>query len=137
MEPTGIILIVDDNEDFLESNRFMLEAFDYCVYTARDGKEAVSRALEVKPDLMILDIMMTYETEGFAVAREVRARPELRDMKILMVSGIASEKKLSGMPDPDRQWLPVERVLEKPIEPSALMAEIRKCMKTPSEGGGA
>lgn len=129
------ILLVDDDRDFLESNRIMLEACGYEIQTAENGKEAIAAAVKMIPDLMILDVMMTYDTEGLDVAREVRTHPELNAMKILMVSGIAHLKKLEKMPKPDEQWLPVDRVLEKPIEPSTLMAELEKLLadKTQAE----
>jgi CheY-like chemotaxis protein len=135
MSEVKTILLVDDDVDFVESNTVMLEAFGYRVISATDGSRALALASAEHPDLMILDIMMTYDTEGFDVAREVRSRPELRDMKILMVSGIVSEKKLGGMPKPDGQWLPVERVLEKPIDPPKLIAEVQRLLQ--GAGGGA
>jgi CheY-like chemotaxis protein len=124
------ILLVDDDEEFTASNREMLEAFGYRVLTACNGTEGVATAQREQPDLMILDMMMTYDTEGLDVARAIRANQSLSSMKILMVSGIVSEKKLSAMPKPDPQWLPVERTLEKPIDPPRLIAEVQRLLGT-------
>lgn len=125
---TGVktILIIDDDELFLESNREMLEAFGYRVCTAVNGTEGLALAKEHAPDLIILDIMMTYDTEGMDVARQIKQQPDTAATPIVMVSGIVSEKKLSAPPRPDREWLPVERVLEKPIAPRRLIAEVEK-----------
>jgi CheY-like chemotaxis protein len=124
------ILLVDDDEEFTASNREMLEAFGYRVLTACNGAEGVATAQHERPDLMILDMMMTYDTEGLDVARAIRANQSLSSMKILIVSGIVSEKKLSAMPKPDPQWLPVERTLEKPIDPPRLIAEVQRLLGT-------
>ncbi|MBD3243685.1 MAG: response regulator [Chitinivibrionales bacterium] len=120
------VLIVDDDEGFVASNRDMLEVLGYEVGTASNGAEALEQAMALKPDLMILDVMMTYDTEGFDVARKMRSIPELAGMKILLVSGIVSAKNLPKAAQPDEQWLPVERVLEKPIDPPKLIGEIEK-----------
>ncbi len=120
------VLIVDDDEGFVASNRDMLEVLGYEVATAANGAEALEQATTLKPDLMILDVMMTYDTEGFDVARKMRSIPELAGMKILLVSGIVSAKNLPRAAQPDEQWLPVERVLEKPIDPPKLIGEIEK-----------
>ncbi len=128
------ILLVDDDEEFTESNREMLEAFGYRVVTAPNGSEGIAAALRERPDLMVLDIMMTYDTEGLDVAREIRTHPELSGMKILLVSGIVREKKLGAMPQPDAQWLPVERTMEKPIDPPKFIAEIERLL---AAGGSA
>lgn len=120
------VLLVDDDEGFVASNRDMLEVLGYEVGTASNGAEALEQAMRLKPDLMILDVMMTYDTEGFDVARKMRSIPELANMKILLVSGIVSAKNLPKAAQPDENWLPVERVLEKPIDPPKLIGEIEK-----------
>jgi len=64
------ILIVDDDESFAESNRDLLEAYGCEVVTAKNGTDGLALAKQIRPDLMILDVMMTTETEGFEVARK-------------------------------------------------------------------
>jgi two-component system alkaline phosphatase synthesis response regulator PhoP len=69
------VLVADDEPDILEFIQFNLERNGFEVTTAKDGKEALEKAKEVKPDLIILDVMMPH-LDGVEVCRELRALPE-------------------------------------------------------------
>ena len=120
------ILIVDDDDEYVESNKELLEAGGYEVLTAPDGKSGLELAKKEKPDLMILDVMMATNTEGFDVARKIPSSPELENMPILLVTGVRQEMDLPFKVEPDDTWLPVDKVFEKPIEPQLLLDEIKK-----------
>lgn len=120
------ILLVDDDVEFCESNRDLLEAEGYEVIEAHDGAAGLEKAKAEKPDLMILDVMMATDTEGFEVARKIPETPELKNMKVLLVTGIVKDMHLPFGVEPDETWLPVQRVLEKPIRPDALLAAVRE-----------
>jgi len=132
---TKTILVVDDDAEFAESVRDLLEAYGYVVLTAPDGSQGLKIALEAKPDLMILDVMMATNTEGFDVARRVHAIPELVGMPILLVTGVVNAMHLPKPPEPDSEWLPVDRVLEKPIDPARLMKEVERVLHAQIKGG--
>jgi CheY-like chemotaxis protein len=123
------ILIIDDDVSFVESNKDLLEAFGYEVHTAYDGQSGLEMAQKVRPDVIILDVMMASETEGFEVARKVPESPELKDTRILLVTGVTHALNLPFPLQPDKTWLPVDRVLEKPIPPDRLIAELERTMK--------
>ena len=120
------ILIVDDDEAFAESNRLLLEAEGYEVLTANNGAAGLELAKKCRPDLMILDVMMATNTEGFEVSRKIPQTPELRGMVVLLVTGVVREMHLPFRFDPDSSWLPVDRVIDKPVAPAELLAQIRK-----------
>ena len=122
------ILIVDDDEFFAESNKDLLEAYGYEVLMAADGAAGLALAKAQRPDLMILDVMMATETEGFEVARKLPESTELRGMRVLLVTGVTKAMHLPGHLEPDKTWLPVDRVLEKPIAPPRLIAEVKKLL---------
>jgi len=122
------ILLVDDDQAFVESNKELLEAFGYEVLSAFDGETGLEVAQKEIPDLMVLDVMMTHETEGFEIAKRIRAVPALDHLKILLVSGITRKLNLAFDLTPDRNWLPVDRVLEKPIDPARFIAEVEKLL---------
>jgi twitching motility two-component system response regulator PilH len=126
MSEAKTILIVDDDQDFSQSVRDLLEAHDYQVVAAFDGESGLEKAKEVKPDLILLDVMMAHDTEGFEVSRKIPRVPELRDTPVLLVTGIRREKNLAFSFEPDATWLPVERVLEKPVPPEKLLGEITR-----------
>ena len=120
------ILIVDDDVDYVESNKQLLEANGYRVLTAHNGHAGLELAKKEKPDLMILDVMMATNTEGFEVARKIPHTPELKHMPILLVTGVRKEMSLPFKVHPDETWLPVDKVFEKPIDPQVLLDEIQK-----------
>jgi two-component system, OmpR family, alkaline phosphatase synthesis response regulator PhoP len=120
------ILIVDDDVDYVESNKELLEASGYEVLTAHNGIDGIELAKKQKPDLMILDVMMATNTEGFEVARKIPSSPELKSMQILLITGVRREMDLPFKVEPDDTWLPVDKVFEKPIEPQLLLDEIKK-----------
>ena len=122
------ILIVDDDAAFAESIGDLLEAYGYDVRHAPDGTIGLRMAHESPPDVMILDVMMTTETEGFEVARRIPESPELRGMGVIMVTGMSRDMTLPSGLQPDSTWLPVDRVLEKPVDPACLMSEIERVL---------
>jgi CheY-like chemotaxis protein len=123
------MLVVDDDIDFQEATTTLLEAKGYAVVTASDGEEGYQKAKTEKPDLMLLDVMMAHDSEGFDVARKLNEDPATKDIPIIMITGI---KKAKGLPfsfEPDQDWLPVKAVLEKPVKPDALFSAIKNAME--------
>lgn len=128
--PGKKILIIDDDHEFAESNKDLLEAHGYEVSVAHDGASGLEKARNEQPDLIILDVMMATDTEGFEVSRKIPSTPELQDTKVILVTGIRTEKKLAYGFEPDETWLPVNQVLEKPVPPDKLLAEIKSVLRS-------
>lgn len=122
------ILIVDDDRAYVDAVRSVLEAAGYQVMSACTGEEGILMAQNQPPDLIIMDVMMARLTEGFDVSRELAKQDKLRTIPILLVTGIREAMHLPSVPQPDETWLPVRAVLEKPIKPQALLAEIQKAL---------
>jgi CheY-like chemotaxis protein len=129
MSEGGRVLIVDDDVAFAQSIGDLLEAYGYEVHTAHDGASGLEMARRILPDVMILDVMMTTATEGFEVARKIPESPELKRMGVLLVTGVAKSLRAPGGLKPDQTWLPVDRILEKPIAPDHLMIEMEHVLK--------
>jgi CheY-like chemotaxis protein len=120
------ILLVDDDKEFIEGTKDLLEAHGYEVLKAHTGAQGLEMAKKSYPNLMILDVMMTTDTEGFDVSRKIEESPELKGLPVILMTGI---KKAMGLPfsfEPDEDWLPVKAVLDKPVAPDKLLAEIAK-----------
>ncbi len=121
------ILIIDDDPDIVEAMRMPLEANNYNVITANNGKDGLQRAKEEIPDLIILDVMMETDTEGFHVAYELRSEDagseyvKCREIPILMVTAISQKKGLIFSPEKDDTFLPVDGFIEKPVQPEDLL----------------
>jgi CheY-like chemotaxis protein len=82
---TKLILVADDDADVRELVVFRLAHAGYEVITAADGEEAVELALERRPDVCLVDVMMP-KLDGFAVTERVRASPELAETKVLLLT---------------------------------------------------
>lgn len=119
------ILIIDDDKYFVQSVEDLLTSEGYSVIHAYNGSEGLDMAKGEHPDLIILDVMMAHDTEGFEVSREVDKNPELKQTKIIMVTGITKEMNLPFKFEPDESWLPVDEIMEKPVAPDDLLKAIR------------
>jgi two-component system alkaline phosphatase synthesis response regulator PhoP len=120
------ILIVDDDRDVFESMKIVLEAEGYGVCWATNGTDALKMARSSRPDLMILDVMMNSDDEGFQVSYAMKQDKELSCIPIVMVTSVASRTGFSFDPSRDQDFLPVNRFLEKPVDPRVLVDTVRE-----------
>jgi len=92
IEPQGnlrpVVLIADDDDDILQLLAFRLERAGYEIVQARNGKQALSLALELLPALAVLDVMMP-ELDGYEVTRELRANEATSSMPIILLTARA------------------------------------------------
>lgn len=123
------ILVVDDDADFLETTRALLASRGHEVLTASGGDAGYRLARSEQPDLMLLDIMMAYETEGLDTARKIREDPTTRDIPMICLTGLRTEMALPGPLKPDEQWLPVKFILEKPVKPDRILKAVSDALK--------
>ena len=124
------ILIVDDDLDFTKALQTILESERYTVITAVDRIEGMEKIRSEKPDLVILDVMMSTWQDGFEMARELKKDAELKNIPILMLTGVKDKTGInfeSTAGDPT--WCPVDGFLDKPVESEILLAEVRKLLK--------
>jgi CheY-like chemotaxis protein len=122
----GKILIIDDDPDFKEAMSTLLEARGYDIITAHDGGSGYEKAKSEQPDLILLDVMMAHKTEGFDVARCMKDDESVRDIPVIMTTGIRKDMNLPFGFEADDEWLPVKAVIEKPVKPDVLLAEVAK-----------
>ena len=123
------VLMIDDDPEFVEAITNILDAKGYHVVSANDGKDGVAKAKKEKPDIILLDVMMTTKSEGFDVAREMAKDANLKGTPVVMLTGIRREMNLSFGFEPDEDWLPVKAVLEKPVKPELLLKTIEENIK--------
>jgi two-component system, OmpR family, alkaline phosphatase synthesis response regulator PhoP len=118
------VLLIDDDVDFVEAVKNLLEAKGYEVEHAHNGKVGIAKAKDHKPDIILLDVMMTTESEGFDVARALSKDAKLKKVPVVLVTGVRKEMNLPFGFEPDEAWLPVKGVLEKPVNPAVLLKTI-------------
>ena len=121
------ILIIDDDRDLVNSIKIVLESKKYNARSAYNGKEGYAKIEEKIPDLIILDVMMATDTEGFDLAFKLKDSPKYQGIPIVMVTGFTKKMAEEG-PDKFQHILgeswPVSRFLEKPIDPEELLSTI-------------
>lgn len=126
------ILLVDDDPDFLEQNRLLLEANGYAVRTAASGRECLDEVEDCRPDLIILDMVMGDRTEGFDVSRELRNSEYTKGIPLVMITSV--NDTIPFRVEPDRTWLPVDALIEKPVDPALLLSVVgRVCGAAPGK----
>jgi CheY-like chemotaxis protein len=118
------ILVVDDDPDIVETTKTVLETAGYEVATAANGTEGLEKARAIKPDLMVLDIMMDKETEGFHVSYELKSDEATKDITILVLTAVGQKSGFSFSTETDGDYLPVDAFIEKPLEPKMLLKKV-------------
>ena len=123
------ILIVDDDPDVVLALRMPLEAAGFEVHDAHSQESGLEAVDAVKPDLIILDVMMDTHTAGFQLAQKLHgpaAKEEHKTIPILMLTAVHQTTPLRFAPDED--YLPVDGFIEKPVDPQVLIREIKKLL---------
>jgi len=124
------ILIVDDDPDITEAMRVVLENRGYQVDSAADGTKALKRIEAQRPDLIILDVMMTTPQEGFTLARSLKQEPATQAIPILMLTAVKDKTGIDFKPEAgDASWLPVDEFLDKPVRPDVLVQKVEALLR--------
>lgn len=120
------LLIIDDDPDFVDGIRGVLEAAGYhvhAVYNPKAGFEALKRR---PPDLLLLDILMGRGAEGVMLARKMRKDPQLSRIPTLIITGIREQIAfLFPGQAVHPHILPVDELMEKPVDPQVLLDRVK------------
>jgi CheY-like chemotaxis protein len=124
------ILVVDDDPDFVDITCTILKSADeYEVLTAANGRQALSVMRRDKPDLVLLDVMMSYILDGLDVSQEMRKDPELKDVPIIMISSLTTARHTNRFPTDE--YVPIDAWISKPIEPAVLLNTVARALGRP------
>jgi Lrp/AsnC family transcriptional regulator for asnA, asnC and gidA len=121
------VLVVDDDPDFVETTRIVLERGGYGVLSASDGDGGLRAMRMYHPDLVILDVMMDSLLEGLNASWTIRGDQRLQNIPVLMVSSIASSEYAESFPTDE--YVPVDNFLCKPIAPDKLLEEVKRLLQ--------
>ena len=119
------ILIIDDDIDLVEALRMTLEGAGFDVVDAQDGKRGVEMVKKQNPDLILLDVMMGTQDEGFHVAYEIRNNAASADVPIIMLTAVGQETGFEFDIEKDEDFLPVNAFIEKPVNPDTLIELVK------------
>ena len=113
-------MLVDDDMDFIESTKMVLESKPYEVIVACEGDEGLRKAREEKPDLVFLDIIMPVK-DGFTAAEQFKKDPQLSEIPVIMLTSFSSRRQETSIPASRGFNLEAEDYVEKPVSPKELL----------------
>lgn len=120
------ILLVDDEDDILEFLGYNLKKNGYQVFTARNGEEGIQKALEVKPDLIILDVMMP-KMDGIETCEQMRSMEEIGNPIIVFLTARAEDySQIAGYE------VGADDYISKPIKPKILVSKVKSLLRRAS-----
>ena len=117
------VLIVEDQTDIRKLIRMTLEFEPYEIFEAADGAEGLRKAVEVVPDLMLLDVMMPGDLDGLQVCSQVRANPALQGTRVVLLTARGQVKDRDA-----GQHAGADDYLIKPFSPLQLIETIERLM---------
>lgn len=129
MSSAGKVLVIDDDPDFLEFTRIILEAKGYSVVCAHNAEQGLSLMRAERPDVILLDILMSYAMEGLDVTRAMRKDPELRKIPLIVISAVLTDD--SSLQSEDEEPLSILAFLTKPVEPDELLSLVAEAISPP------
>jgi len=131
MDQQKKLLIIDDDPDFVEGIKSILDAANYSVDVAYNPKTGLQALQSKTYDLLLLDIMMGRGAEGIMIARKLRKDPILRDMPVLIITGIREQMAFLFPGEPVHpRFVAVDELVEKPVEPAMLLEKVSTLIDT-------
>lgn len=129
MNNPKLILIVDDDPDYLEQLNIYVKSFGFNTITASSQNEAEQILQNTKPDLIITDLMMEKEDSGFILA--YHSKKKYPDVPIIIVTAVSSETGFVFEIENsfEHNWIKADKYIEKGIRPDQLQREINKLLK--------
>ncbi|MFC1874396.1 response regulator [Chloroflexota bacterium] len=122
------MLVVDDDADFVESTKIVLESKNYEVIVAVNGDDGLRKAKKESPDLIILDIIMPVE-DGFTAAEQLKSDPKLAKIPVIMLTSYSAKGAETSIPRSRGFSLEADDYIEKPVSPDNLLAAVAKHLK--------
>jgi CheY-like chemotaxis protein len=121
------ILVVDDDPDFVEITRTILESKGYEVASAANGAQALKSMRQDLPDLVLLDVMMSTVLDGLNLSHVMSEDPELCSVPVVMVSSITDSP--SAWMFPTDEYIPIDAWISKPVQPDDLLSKVAQYIK--------
>jgi two-component system alkaline phosphatase synthesis response regulator PhoP len=124
------LLIIDDDPDFVEGIKSILVKAEYEVDVAYNPDDGFNALKTDPPDLLLLDIMMGRGAEGIMLARKIRKDEILREIPVLIITGIREQMAFLFPGEPVHpRFVPVDELVEKPVDPDFLLERVDALLK--------
>jgi len=126
-----LIMLVDDDYDYLEINKLHLESKGYRVLCFSDPREALKGMSAEKPDLIITDLMMEHIDSGFSFSKEIKSNPRFKGLPVIIITAIGSKRGFDFAPHTPEELaaMNADAFFEKPVVPEILIAKIAELLE--------
>jgi len=128
MKSNTKILLVDDDKDFVEATKMVLESKPYEVVVAYNGDEGLAKARKEKPDLIILDIIMPVK-DGFSAAEQLKKDPALKKIPVIMLTSFSEKGGETSLSVSQGLALEADDYVDKPVAPQELLGRVERLLK--------
>lgn len=118
------ILVIDDDPDFVEITSTILDKEGYQVATASSGAEGLEAMKRERPDLVLLDLMMTTPLDGLDLSGRMSRDADLREIPVIMISSVDSSQHAGMLPE--GVHIPIDAWINKPVDPQHLLTAVRR-----------
>ena len=129
------ILLVDDDVDFIDLNKAVLENNGFDVVVAYTGREGLEKVRFERPDAIVLDLMLEKHDTGFAFAKALKADPLCQSIPILMLTAVAGETGYDFSQELDGYWMKTDDYASKPLMPEELIKRLNNLVARGKEEG--
>jgi two-component system alkaline phosphatase synthesis response regulator PhoP len=134
MDTQKKLIIIDDDPDYVAGIKSVLETANYSVEVAYNPKDGFKALQTNRYDLLLLDIMMGRGAEGVALARKIRKDPILRELPVLIITGLREQIAFLFPGQPVHpHFVETDELLEKPVEPKLLLEKVGALLKLAEE----
>ena len=120
--PKAKFLVVDDDPDFVSYTATILESHGYGVVSAGNSEQGMLALSREKPDLVVLDVIMSSVLDGLSMSQRMADDPALQNVPIIMVTSIANTDYLALFPTDES--IHIDAFLTKPIAPAELLRQV-------------
>lgn len=127
---TKRLLMIDDDPDFVSGIKAILDAANFEVEVAYNPKDGLNALQTKEYDLLLLDIMMGRGAEGVMIARKLRKDAKLREMPVLIITGMREQIAFLFPGEPVHpRFVEVDELVEKPVEPKMLIDKVNNLIQ--------
>ncbi len=127
---TKKLLVIDDDPDFVAGIKAILDNAGFDVEVAYNPKDGLQALQTKKYDLLLLDIMMGRGAEGIMIARKLRKDAKLREMPVLIITGLREQIAFLFPGEPVHpRFVEVDELVEKPVEPKLLLEKVNSLIE--------
>ena len=120
------ILMIDDDDELVESVKILLEAKGYEFLSAPSSAEGFEMAKKEQPSLILLDVMMTHDSDGLDGAVKLKNEKLTADIPVIMMTGIRRPDNLLESYASDEKFSNIKGIYEKPLKPETLIKLVNK-----------